>query len=227
MDHPDAGEGPPQAIPSGTVAVLRDGIEGLEVLMLKRAASERDVFSGLWVFPGGKVEEVDQRGGGEQEVARRAAQRETLEEAGLDLALESLRVLDRWEPEARPGTQRRFSAWIFLAPADEAAVSIDGEEIHEHEWVRPSEAIRRHAAEEMGISPPTWVTLHKLSPHSTVADALNWAASRTQDNHLSRILEVDGETLLVWAGDELHDGTAGGRHRLWMVPGAWRYERSS
>ena len=213
------------AIPSGTVAILRDGPEGLEVLMLRRAAHERDVFSGLWVFPGGKVEAEDQQSGGEREVARRAARRETQEEAGLELPLESLVVLDRWEPEARPGMQRRFSAWIFLAPASEAAGSIDGQEIHEHDWVRPAEAIRRHAAAEMGISPPTWVTLHKLADHASAAAALSWAADRQPDNFLSRILEVEGGPLIVWRGDELNEGPPGGRHRLWMQPGAWRYER--
>jgi 8-oxo-dGTP pyrophosphatase MutT (NUDIX family) len=41
-------------IPAGTVIVLRDGTAGLEVLMLRRAATLA-FAAGNWVFPGGRV----------------------------------------------------------------------------------------------------------------------------------------------------------------------------
>jgi 8-oxo-dGTP pyrophosphatase MutT (NUDIX family) len=216
------------AIPSGTVAILRDAVEGgIEVLMLRRSAHDRDTFSGMWVFPGGKVDPVDEIVGGEEwETARVAAVRETQEEAGIELPLESLVALDRWEPEVRGGPQRRFSAWVFLAPANEGTVTIDGREIHEHDWVRPGEAIARHAAGEMGIVPPTWVTLTKLAQLDSVTGALSWATSRDREDYRSRFVTIDEEQVLVWHGDELHDGVAGDLHRLWMTPGAWRYERT-
>ena len=45
------------AIPAATVVLVRDGATGLEVLMLHRAS--RVAFGGMWVFPGGKVDEED------------------------------------------------------------------------------------------------------------------------------------------------------------------------
>ena len=58
--------------------ILRASPAGPEVLFIERARHEGDPWSGDLGFPGGKVEKHD----GED---RRAAERETLEEIGLDL----------------------------------------------------------------------------------------------------------------------------------------------
>ena len=51
----------PHAVPvahAATVMLLRDGNEGMEVFMLRRALSA--VFAGgLYVFPGGRVDDAD------------------------------------------------------------------------------------------------------------------------------------------------------------------------
>jgi 8-oxo-dGTP pyrophosphatase MutT (NUDIX family) len=44
--------------PSATVLLLRDGAEGLEILMQRRS-DEADVMGGAYVFPGGKVDRED------------------------------------------------------------------------------------------------------------------------------------------------------------------------
>ena len=46
-----------EPIPAATVILARDGSEGVEVLMLRR--SSRGAFGGMWVFPGGRVENED------------------------------------------------------------------------------------------------------------------------------------------------------------------------
>ena len=229
MTSPETQEEITPAIPSGTVAIVRDHADGgIEVLMLRRSAHEQDTFSGMWVFPGGKVDEADKTPNEEEwETARVAAVRETHEEAGITLPVTSLIALDRWEPEVRGGPRKRFSAWIFLAPANEGAVTSDGREIHEHDWVQPSEALARHAAGEMGLVPPTWVTLTKLAAHNSVQEALSWAEAREREDYRSRFVTIENEQVLVWHGDELHDGPKSGLHRLWMTPGAWRYERTA
>jgi len=215
------------AIPSGTVAVVRDGTAGVEVLMVRRAASARDTFSEMWVFPGGVVEigdDVDDHS--EIAQARRAAVRETEEEAGLQLEPRTLLALDRWEPEPRPEATRRYSAWIFVAPDTGSTVSIDGAEIQDHLWISPAHALARHRAGEMGLVPPTWVTLTKLTEHATVRAILTWATTRPSETYLSRVMTLDDATVLVWQGDELRGGPRDARHRLWMAPGPWRYERA-
>lgn len=57
--------------------ILRKASAGLEMLFIERAAHERDPWSGHLAFPGGKVEQGEK--------PRQAAERETIEEIGLDL----------------------------------------------------------------------------------------------------------------------------------------------
>ncbi|MCH1445424.1 MAG: NUDIX hydrolase, partial [Luminiphilus sp.] len=48
----------PKARPASTVVLLRDSDSGMETLMLKR--NKALMFAGgLWVFPGGALEEAD------------------------------------------------------------------------------------------------------------------------------------------------------------------------
>src|SRR5690348_5643849 len=101
------------AEPAATVVVVRDGAAGIEVLLLRRSA--RPPFGGMWVFPGGRVEPGDadpSRPMDELAAARRAAVRETREEAGLVLDAATLVPMSHWTP---PGiTPRRFTTWFFL-----------------------------------------------------------------------------------------------------------------
>ena len=55
----DAAPGPaPAIIPAATVILVHDQ-DGLEVLMLRRTSAV--AFGGMWVFPGGHVEDADRR----------------------------------------------------------------------------------------------------------------------------------------------------------------------
>ncbi|WBY01075.1 NUDIX hydrolase [Ramlibacter tataouinensis] len=55
--------GAPPPTPAATVVVVRDGAQGIEVLMLCRQQA-LEVHGGVYVFPGGKVESGDRLGGG-------------------------------------------------------------------------------------------------------------------------------------------------------------------
>ena len=44
-------------VPAATVILVRDGEEGVETVLLRRDA--RGSFAGMWVFPGGRVDEGD------------------------------------------------------------------------------------------------------------------------------------------------------------------------
>jgi 8-oxo-dGTP pyrophosphatase MutT (NUDIX family) len=72
--------------PTAVALILRDSLTGTEMLFIERARHERDPWSGNLGFPGGKIEEQDRD-------ARRAAERETREEIGIDL--ENSRFLGR------------------------------------------------------------------------------------------------------------------------------------
>jgi len=70
------------AKPAATVMLLRDGRSGIEVFMLRRTKSAA-FAGGMYVFPGGKVDEADGQGDPGYVIA---AIRECFEEAGVLLA---------------------------------------------------------------------------------------------------------------------------------------------
>jgi 8-oxo-dGTP pyrophosphatase MutT (NUDIX family) len=218
-------------IPAATVVIVRDGAAGLEVLMMHKS-KDLKAFGGMWVFPGGRVDDADRVGARDDTAAaRQAAVREAAEEADLVIDPDSLVFFAHWLP---PGYEmRRFATWFFLAPATEASVTVDGGEIHEHIWLRPTDALAQRDAGEMQFVPPTFVTLSMLAPHATVAAALAWAAQHEPEYFQTRIVRAqDGRSATVWHGDVTYDAAEpdydaiGPRHRLELAAGPWTYERS-
>lgn len=220
---------PNPAIPAATVILVRDGADGLEVLMLHRVS--KVAFGGMWVFPGGRVDDCDRSEDDvdEEDCARRAAAREAMEECGLAVEPDDFVAFSHWLPPA--STPRRYSTWFFLARASEGEVVVDGGEIHEHEWLPAREVLERRERGEVDLAPPTWVTLHDLASHDDVDEAL--AEARRRDpipRYETRWVEKDGGAVAMWVGDagyELTDpGLEGDRHRLWMLPDGWHFERT-
>jgi len=179
----------------------------------------------MWVFPGGRLDPEDGEG---EAGARRAAVRETVEEAGLVIDPDVLVPFAHWTPP--PIAPKRFATWFFLAPAPAGVVAVDGEEIHDHIWVAPVDAMRRRDEGEIDLAPPTFVTLHKLSRSRDVAAALADAAAGPVEYFTTRIAKAaTGEPVAVWHGDVAYEGgeleVVGARHRLVMIPERWSYER--
>jgi 8-oxo-dGTP pyrophosphatase MutT (NUDIX family) len=216
-----------KAIPAATVILLRDAPAGLEALMLHR--NDRGAFGGMWVFPGGRVDPGDlDPDGDELSGARRGAVRETLEEAGLVIDIDDLVTVSHWVPP--PIALKRFSTWIFVARAPATDVTVDGSEIHDHDWVRPADAIARRDAGEIELAPPTWVSLWHLAGAANVDEALAAARATEPERFETHLAKTDEGPAAVWRGDAAYeDGDAtkpGPRHRLLMLPDGWRYERS-
>jgi 8-oxo-dGTP pyrophosphatase MutT (NUDIX family) len=214
------------AVLAATVIVLRDGDQGVETLLLRRN-SKLGFAGGMWVFPGGRVDGGDAAAGDDEEaVARRAAVREAREEAGLELDPEALVALSHWTPD-RKSTHKRFATWFFVAVASPVAVVIDGGEIVDHVWASPAAALERHAAGEVELLPPTYVTLSDLASHEHTSAVLAAAGSGGVPRFLTRMLRHDGELVALWAGDAgYEDGDpsrAGVQHRLLMGELPWRY----
>ncbi len=65
--------------PAAVALILHEEFSDIRMLLIERAKHEKDPWSGNIGFPGGKVEKTDAD-------ARMAAERETLEEIGLDLS---------------------------------------------------------------------------------------------------------------------------------------------
>lgn len=217
--------------PAATVVVLRDGQAGLEVLMLRRNAE--GTFGGMWVFPGGRVDDHEIVPGDSLASARVAAVREAEEECGLVIAPDDMETWSHWVPPSAAAMPtrapvRRFSTWFFVTHAPDGEVAIDGDEIHDHVWLAPAEALARRDAGEIELVPPTWVTLHQLSVHTTVAEAMAWARANEPELFRTRPIRKEPRTV-AWFGDVAYDGSPhdadGPRHRLVMHETGWVYHR--
>lgn len=217
------------AIPAATVVLLRDADAGLETLMLHRTS--KVAFGGMWVFPGGRVDEADRRPDdpGDEAAARRAAVREAAEECALLVEPDDVVPFSHWTPPAV--APRRYATWFFVARASAGDVLVDGGEIHDHAWLPPTEVLDRRHRGEVDLAPPTYVTLADLAELDTVDEALREAATRRPIPHYeTRWAVTEGGAVALWAGDAGYDtndpGVAGARHRLWMHEDGWRLERS-
>jgi 8-oxo-dGTP pyrophosphatase MutT (NUDIX family) len=216
------------AIPAATVVLLRDiDSDGRpEVLMLRK--NSKIAFGGMWVFPGGRIDEEDYDAKRDLETAaRNAAAREAREEAGIQAEPGDFVWFAHWSPP--PSTKRRFATWFFAVQADDQEIEIDGGEIMEHSWVNPGLALERHRAGEIDLAPPTWVTLYHLSRYTPSSDVLAHLAARSPGIYETHVVErSDGVRVALWKGDSGYEAwdadLPGARHRLILARDGFVFE---
>jgi 8-oxo-dGTP pyrophosphatase MutT (NUDIX family) len=157
---------------AATVILLRGGEATLEVLLVKRTP-HASFMGGVWVFPGGAVEQSE----GEDDAAHRAAaMRELSEEAGIELATPTELVkFSRWITPAE--VKVRFDTHFFLAPLPAGQEPrVDGEECVDLGWFTPHGALLAHEREEIALVFPTIKHLQQLGEWDSVADLLRHAS---------------------------------------------------
>ena len=227
-DQPDQLETP--AIPAATVILLRDSDRGVETLMLHRTSKVH--FGGMWVFPGGRIDPEDYPESNDVNIAaQHAAVRETLEETGITIGGDAFAWFAHWTPPA--GTPRRYATWFFASILEtDQVIAVDGFEIQNHEWIEPAEALARHAAGEIDLAPPTWITLHQLALHEPAA-AL-WQVLKDQPVRVyeTRIRKDKADRrIALWAEDAAYAGgevdQSGPRHRLVLDPDGFIFENTA
>ncbi len=213
-------------IPAATVVLLRDGTDGMETLMLRK--NSKIAFAGMWVFPGGAIDpqDLEAAGGEEKAASRLAAAREAQEESGLQPCLDDMLQLSHWTtPVVEP---KRFSTWFYVAPvACDGDVVIDGNEIHDSQWISINDAVLGHEHGDLGMFPPTYLTLIYLSRYHTVADVLTGEAETVPAEVLPVMGKANEELVLMLEGDAGYDsGDAskeGPQHRATLRDGYWQY----
>ena len=216
-------------IPAATVVLLRDGNAGVEVLMLKK--NSKITFGGMWVFPGGKIDAEDYPAADDVDAAARvAAARETEEEAGLSVSTEAFVQIAHWTPP--PGPQKRFATWFFAAQiSGDQNIAIDNGEIKEHAWIRPEDALAKHAAGEIDLVPPTWITLYHLSKYEPASAVLSHFQRQGYKTYRTRVVKAaSGDRVALWHGDAGYEAwdadVEGERHRLVMAQAGFRFENT-
>ena len=187
--------------PAASIVLLRRGgrhsQRALEVLMLKRSEKAR-FMPGVWVFPGGSVDEAD---GADKAGLRACALRELAEEAGIELeAGEELVPFTRWITPELIAT--RFDAWFFLALAPpHTPPRPDGFETTEARWFQPGEALEAHKAGEVVLSFPTVTQLGWLAEFGTSDEAMAAYRGRAVEPILPKVLEDGPKPRVVLPGD--------------------------
>ncbi|MGW9629710.1 NUDIX hydrolase [Agromyces sp. NPDC055520] len=222
---------------AATVVLLRDGERGVEVLLAERPR-DRGSFAGAWVFPGGAVDEADAAGEPLDgiDAARRAAVRETFEEVGLVLDGDELVPFSHWTPPE--SAQKRLPTTFFAVRVPEGELRLAPDEVMDAAWLRPIDALDRHAAGAMTLWPPTWVTLNGLSHAASVDEALAELRSGEVKPFVGKV--IDEDRMILWQEDDEYvaehkreardpsvpdDGpdADGNRHRLMMDRLPWIY----
>lgn len=158
----------------------------------------------------------------------RCAQREAMEEVGLDVPLVSLRPWARWiTPEAEG---RRFDTMFFVAPLPPGEVVLNPES-SEFRLVAPKQALQEFAAEQLRLPPPTVVVLAELAqtlgaaagsptenPHTISRSPYQAIADRAQ-TPIPEVLPVlqqgDGSVFILLPGDP---GNPAKQYRPWPAP---------
>ncbi|KPA17671.1 NUDIX hydrolase [Candidatus Magnetomorum sp. HK-1] len=161
------------AYPAATVILMRDKNNFFEVLLLKRN-SKLDFHGGHWVFPGGRIDQVDYQKAAPQNdeitAAKFAAARETFEESGLSIKTKDLVLMSQWTTP--PGYPKRFKTWFFLSCAPKGQVKIDNQEIKDFQWYSPEKALDANNQKIIHLPVPTYYTLESLTSFSSSQEAL-------------------------------------------------------
>lgn len=204
--QPGPGEAPNLGVPStprpaASVVLLRRGgrhrQHGLEVLLLKRTGEAR-FMPGVWVFPGGGLDDGDGEGEGGH---RACAVRELGEEAGIELKpSDELVLFSRWiTPEV---ISTRFDAWFFLALAPpHSPPRPDGVETVDASWFEPRAALDAQAAGELALAFPTVSQLNSLLPFESADEALSAFRDLVIEPILPKVVGSREDHRIVLPGD--------------------------
>ncbi|HLR96652.1 MAG TPA: MBL fold metallo-hydrolase [Jiangellaceae bacterium] len=170
---------------------------------MQRRARSMAFAAGVWAFPGGGVDPADESdGGSELQIARRAAQREILEETGLRLSTERLLLWSRWvTPQFY---RRRYDTWFFFVSARSGEEPVDTSgEADAAAWVDPEVLLAAARREEVDLFAPTRAVLEQLASADSLGQLETHLGGKTDDVPVTRTSWVDnGRDVLVLMPDD-------------------------
>jgi 8-oxo-dGTP pyrophosphatase MutT (NUDIX family) len=193
--------------PAATVILLRRGGKHadreLEILLVKRnpAAS---FMPGVWVFPGGVVEEDERDGTTDEqdELAHRAcAVRELHEEAGIELSADELQPWSRWVTPEFVAVRFDTRFYVGLAPPHSPPKPDDAETV-DAGWFEPQHALDLHRAGKLSLVFPTIKHLESLLPYESSKDVLAAAPGRDLEPILPKVVGTSEKWRVVLPGED-------------------------
>jgi 8-oxo-dGTP pyrophosphatase MutT (NUDIX family) len=207
-----ASDGAPPAGPrhAATVVIARPGDEGLEIYMLRRSAKSPFMPSTL-VFPGGRLD-ADDGSPTDDESWQRAARRECLEEAGIDLSGRPLAWFDTWLTPSAESKRRYLARFYFasLARGEGADARADGHETQDGRWSSVAAHLRAWDAGNVDLPPPTLCTLLRLAQLGSGQSLPGEAAGETAEGViLPKVLLREGRVFIVMPHDPEYDDVPG------------------
>ncbi len=136
---------------------------------------------------------------------------DVLDEHGLVLDASDVFLFSHWlTPEGAP---RRYDTWFLVAPAPRGQEgSHDDAELVHSEWVRPSDALARHASGDLELIFPTLRTLRVLESFASATALLDAVrdANRATDRPPLVVPDASGQRVAL-PGDDLDSATRGWR----------------
>jgi 8-oxo-dGTP pyrophosphatase MutT (NUDIX family) len=182
------------------VAALRECFEEAGVLL----ANPRDDAPGAEVLLDTSDPDVADRFAAHRDAVNEQRSRllDVCRQEDLVLATDAVHYVSHWiTPELAP---RRYDTRFFItaAPQNQVASHDDGETIATI-WVRPGEALARHAAGDIELLPPTIANLRSLERFGSTGEVMAWASQVTDVlTVLPIVLVEDGHVLVLRPGDE-------------------------
>jgi recombination protein RecT len=140
-----------------------DGSTQSLTLATMRIAAVRETFEECGIWLGARLDRVDSKR--RRLLAGDLSIESLLAESPVDL--DRLIWTSRWITPV--GVPKRFDAYFFLVRAPEwAAPSVDQNEAVDMVWIRPSDALARHADRAMHMVFPTLRNLESVAAHATI-----------------------------------------------------------
>ncbi len=149
------------------------------------------------------------------------------EQESLRLNTGALHYFAHWITPERES--KRFDTRFFLAEIPHCqSADHDRHETTEGEWLTPAAALKRYAARDIELVPPTICSLDRLAVDSSVEEALQAARELDVVEVLPKISINDGDVTILYSGDDDYQSGVARRassgmllNRLVLRDGLW------